>query len=151
MFPSFLSVRAKENIPEHGSHQYNFYGVFLKSFLLLFLLKYSNYSLQTMGGSPGELSEELCSFSNLSVTSPTSQIILQPFRCFTYVTAHSPTVPLLHLRQSSYSNPSFASPTSQALHLIYLASRPCWRRLDNNFWEKNLCHSRDSNHRSPQI
>ena len=29
------------------------------------------------------------SFSNLSVTSPTSQFILQPFRCFTYVTAHS--------------------------------------------------------------
>ena len=29
------------------------------------------------------------SFSNLSVTSPTSQTILQPFRRFTYVTAHS--------------------------------------------------------------
>ena len=49
------------------------------------------------------------SFSNLSVTSPTSQLILQPFRrltssqlivqpfrCFTYVTAHSPTL-LSHL------------------------------------------------------
>ena len=64
-------------------------------------------------------------FSNLSVTSPTSQLILQPFRRFTYVTAHSPTLPLLHLRHSSFSNPSFASPTSQALHLIHLASRPC--------------------------
>ena len=50
---------------------------------------------------------ELCSFSNLSVTSPTSfsnpsvalptsQLILQFFRCFTCVTAHSPTfLPLL--------------------------------------------------------
>ena len=56
-----------------------------------------------------------------SVTSPTSQLILQPFRRFTYVTVHFPTLPLLHLRHSSFSNPSFASPTSQALHL---ASRP---------------------------
>ena len=65
------------------------------------------------------------SFSNLSVTSPTSVLILQPFRRFTYVTAHSPILPLLHLRHSSFSNPSFASPTSQALHLIHLASCPC--------------------------
>ena len=65
------------------------------------------------------------SFSNLSVTSPTEQLILQLFRRFTYVTTHSPTLPLLHLRYSSFSNPSFASPTSQVLHLIHLASRPC--------------------------
>ena len=53
-------------------------------------------------------------------------------RHFTYVTAHSPTLPLLHLRHSSFSNPSFASPTLQALHLIHLASRPwcvcAWER-----------------------
>ena len=67
---------------------------------------------------------EHSSFSNLSITSPTSQLILQPFRRFTYVTAHSPTLPLHHLRHSSFSNPSFASPTSQALHAIHLASRP---------------------------
>ena len=53
------------------------------------------------------------------------QLILQPFRCFTYITAHSPALPLLHLHHSSFSNPSFASPTSQALHLIHLVSRPC--------------------------
>ena len=75
-----------------------------------------------MGGSPGVL-----------------ELILQPFRHFTYVTTHSPTLPSLYLRHSSFSNPSvalptsqfilqpfFASPTSQALHLIYLASRP-WK------------------------
>ena len=56
---------------------------------------------------------ELCSFSNLSVTSPTSQLILQPFPRFTYITAHSITLPLLHLRHSSFSNPFFASPKSQ--------------------------------------
>ena len=65
------------------------------------------------------------SFSNLSVTSPTSQLILQPFRRFSYVTAHSTTLPLLHLRHSSFSNPSFASPTSRTLHLFHLATRPC--------------------------
>ena len=64
-------------------------------------------------------------FSKLSVTSPTSQLILQPFHRFTYVTTHSPTLPSLHLRHNSFSNPSFASPTSQDFHLRYLASRPC--------------------------
>ena len=53
------------------------------------------------------------SFSNFSVTSPTSQLILQPFRRFTYVTAHSPIFPSLYLRHSSFSNSSVASPTSQ--------------------------------------
>ena len=68
------------------------------------------------------------SFSNPSVASPTSQFILQPFFRFSYVTAHSPILPLLHLRHSSFSNPSFASPMSQDLHLIHLASCPCWRQ-----------------------
>ena len=49
--------------------------------------------------------------------------------------AHSPTFPSLHLHHSSFSNhsvchssfsnPSLASPMSQVLHLIHLASRPC--------------------------
>ena len=83
------------------------------------------------------------SFSNPSVALPTSQLNLQPFRCFIYVTAHSPTLlslllrhrelilypfrhftyvtthsltlPLLHLRHSSFSN-LFASSTSQRAH-----------------------------------
>ena len=72
---------------------------------------------------------EQSSFSKLSVTSPTSQLILQPFHRFTYVTAHSPALPSLHLCHSSFSNPSFASPASQALHLkIHFASRPCLRK-----------------------
>ena len=55
----------------------------------------------------------------------TAELILQPFCHFTYVTAHSATLLLLYLRHSSFSNPSFASLTSQALHLRHLASRPC--------------------------
>ena len=53
------------------------------------------------------------SFSNPSVTSPTSQFILQPFRYFTYVTAHSSTLLSHYLRHTSFSNPSVALPTSQ--------------------------------------
>ena len=42
---------------------------------------------------------ELCSFSN--------------FCHFTYVTTHSPTLPSLYLRHSSFSKPYVTSPTSQ--------------------------------------
>ena len=85
------------------------------------------------------LENEQNSFSNLSITSPTSQLILQPFCSFTYITAHFPTLLLLHLQHklilqlchftyitthsptllslylhhSSFSNPSVASPMSQ--------------------------------------
>ena len=55
------------------------------------------------------------SFSNLSVTSPTSQLIFQPFPRFTYVTTHSRTLPSLYLRHSSFSNHSVTSPTSQLI------------------------------------
>ena len=51
-------------------------------------------------------------------------LIRKPFRHFTYVTTHSPTLPLLHLSHSSFSNPSVVSPTSQlilqTLPLLYL-------------------------------
>ena len=53
------------------------------------------------------------SLSNPSVALPTSQLILQSFRRFTFMTAHSPNFPSLHLRHNSFSNPSVASPTSQ--------------------------------------
>ena len=46
-----------------------------------------------------------------------AELILQSFSHFTYVTAHSdsPNFPSLHLRLSSFSNPSFALPTSQLI------------------------------------
>ena len=40
---------------------------------------------------------------------------LQPSHHFAYVTAHSPTLPSLHLRHSSFSNLFVASPTSQLI------------------------------------
>ena len=49
----------------------------------------------------------------LTAVTVAAKLILQAFRCFTYVTAHSPTLPSLYLRRSSFSNPSVASPTSQ--------------------------------------
>ena len=96
------------------------------------LLHFVCYAVLVLKRRIGEVTErfknEQSSFSNLSITSPTSQFILQPFHRFTYITAHSPTLPLLDLRHSSFSKPSFASPTSQALHLRHLANHP-WQSL----------------------
>ena len=103
-----------------------------------------------------ELAVEVCVifvmqlFSNLSVTSPMSQLILQPFRYFTYITAHSPTLPSLHLRHSSFSNPSFASPTSQALHLFHLASRP-WGENQILLALFSPCTDRPSKHKKTAV
>ena len=87
-----------------------------------------------MGGSPGDVSEEPdvgeakegfqnegfhlrhSSFSNPSAALPTSQLILQPFRCFTYVTAHSQTLLSLLLRHRI-----FTYITWQAAHAIFQA------------------------------
>ena len=68
------------------------------------------------------------SFPNPSSALPTSQLIPQPFLCFTYVTPHSPTLPPLYLRHSSFPtlsalylrdtsfpNPSSALPASQLI------------------------------------
>ena len=72
------------------------------------------------------------SFSNSSAPLPMSQLILQPFRCFTYAIGTSPTsqpilqhfrrfiyatthytiLPPLHLRHRSFYNPSVASPVT---------------------------------------
>ena len=57
------------------------------------------------------------SFSSSSVALPTSQLILQPFRCFTYVTTHSPTLlsPLLRHRIFTYV-------TWRVAHVTFLVS-----------------------------
>ena len=61
----------------------------------------------------GEVTERLENEQSSQIQRYTAELILQPFRHFTYVTAHSPTLPSLYLRHSSFSNPSVSSPTSQ--------------------------------------
>ena len=102
-----------------------FLSFFLSFYFFFFLFIYL-FILRDTVHSPTFPSLHLrhSSFSKLSVTSPTSQLILQLFRRFTSVTAHSPTPSLLHLRHSSFSNPYFACHMSQALHFRHLASRP---------------------------
>ena len=57
-----------------------------------------------------------------------TELILQPFRHFTYVVAHYLTLPSLYIRHSSFSNPSVASPSSPnpsvALHSSQLILQP---------------------------
>ena len=65
-----------------------------------------------------QLIHEQSSFSKLYIASPMSQLILQSFLHFTYITAHSPTLPSLYLRHSSFSNPSFASLTSEVFTYV---------------------------------
>ena len=55
------------------------------------------------------------SSSNPSTALPTSQLILQPFRCFTYVRVYSATLLSLLLRHKLFSNLSVTSPTSQLI------------------------------------
>ena len=72
------------------------------------------------------------SFSKPSLALPTSQLILQPFRCFTYVTAHfqpfrrftyvtahSTALPLLHLHHRHFTYVTAHSPTLLLLYLCH--------------------------------
>ena len=87
------------------------------------------------------------SFSNPSLALPTSQLILQPFRCFTYVTTHSPTLPLLYLHHSSFSNPSLALPTSQLILQLY----PCFTYVTAHSPTLPLLHLRHSSFSNPSF
>ena len=99
-----------------------------------FDLRHSSFSNPSTALTTSQLILQLfrC-FTYVIVTSPTSQLILQPFRRFTYVTAHSTALPLLHLRHMSFCYPSVASPTSQALH--YFTWRAAYAKGD----EKTVC------------
>ena len=72
--------------------------------LLSLLLRHRLFTWRT---AHGEESKQFSTFVRQLVL-----LILQPFRHFTYVKAHYPTLPSLHLRHSSFSNPSVASHTS---------------------------------------
>ena len=58
---------------------------------------------------PGTTSSLCCVIAVYGV----AELILQPSHHFTYITTHSPTLPSVYLRYSSFSNPSVTSPTSQ--------------------------------------
>ena len=49
----------------------------------------------------------------------TAELILQPFRHFIYVIAHSPTLPSLYVRHSSFCNPFVASLMSQLILQLF--------------------------------
>ena len=75
---------------------------------------------------------------------PTSQLILQPFRRFTYTTTHSPTLPLLHLCHSSFSNPYVTLPTPQ----LILQPFHCFTYItahSSTLTSLYLCHNSFSN------
>ena len=126
---TFLSLLLRALLILQPFHHFTYITAHFGTLQSLYL-HHSSFSKPSVASSTSQLilqpfflfSYELCSFSNLSITSPMSQLILQLFCRFTYITAHSPTLPLLHC---SFFNPSFASPESQALHLIHFASRPC--------------------------
>ena len=63
------------------------------------------------------------------------ELVLQTLHHFTYVTAHSPILPLLHLHHSSFSNPSFASPTSQIF--TYVTWRAAFGSV-SNYYKNNI-------------
>ena len=86
-------------------------------------------------------------FSNPSVALPTSQLILQPFRCFTYVAVHSPTLLSLLIRHSSFSNPSVALPTSE----LILQPFRCFTYATVHSLTLPLLHLRHSSFSNPSV
>ena len=73
-----------------------------------------------------------------------SQLILQLFHCFTYITAHFPTFLSLYLCHSSFSNPSIALTMSQ----LILQPFHCFTYITAHsptFLLLYLCHSSFSN------
>ena len=51
----------------------------------------------------GKAAEGLENEAEPYIASPTSQLIVQPFRCFTYITAHSTALPLLHIHHRHFT------------------------------------------------
>ena len=86
--------------------------------LPLLYRRHSSFSNPSTGLPTSQLIlQPFCCFTYIIGTSPTSQLILQPFCCFTYITGHSTTLPLLHLRHMHFTYVTTQSPTLQPLHL----------------------------------
>ena len=67
------------------------------------------------------------SFSNPSLALPTSQLILQPFCCFTYATVHSPTFLSLLLRHRIFTYVTWRAAHVSFLKTIYNKRLKCYR------------------------
>ena len=85
----------------------------------ILLEKILRYRRESNPGPLGWQSDVLTTILNRWSVIVIAELILQAFRHFTYITAHSPTLPSLYLRHSSFSDPSVASPTSQFILLPF--------------------------------
>ena len=77
------------------------------------------------------------SFSNPSVALPTSQFILQPFRFFTYVTAHSPTLLSLLLRHRLFTYVTWRAANDLFIPFSYSHSLIPYKPLSHSVLDKN--------------
>ena len=66
------------------------------------------------------------SFSNPFVALPTTQLILQPFRWFTYVTVHSPTHLSLLLRLKLFTEFTWLATHASLGSRVCISVTPCW-------------------------
>ena len=80
-----------------------------------------------------------------------SQLILQPIRCFTYVTAHSPSsfsnLSVASTTSHSFSNPSVALPTSQ----LNLQPFRCFTNVTAHSPHLPLLHQRHNSFSNPSV
>ena len=81
------------------------------------------------------------SFSNPSVALPTSHLVLQPFRCFTYVTANFPILLSLLLRHRIFTYVTWRAAheldSLKIVHYEYVEMFKKWK-LRNTEWKTPL-------------
>ena len=99
----------------HLTYVTTYYPTLPSLYLCLILQPFPSYHLRHSSLSNPSVTLPMSHSPTFSVTSPMSQLIIQRFRRFTYVTAHYPTLPSLYLRHSLLSNPSVAASTSQLI------------------------------------
>ena len=80
-----------------------------------------------------------------------AELILQPFRLFTYVTAHSLTLPLLHLRHSSFSNPFSNLSVTSPTSQLILQPFCCFTYITAHSPTLPLLHLRHSSFSNPSF
>ena len=81
------------------------------------------------------------SFSNPSVALPTSRLILQPFWCFTYVTAHSQTHPSLLLRHRLFTYVTWRAAHELCAHGFRLLVLPVRQSLYSIHWLLSIAYT----------